>query len=357
MATDQDQFYRELAEHNLEGLWVAAPDALSAEPRPLARPYLWRWETLYRLTNDAGRLVTLEREGERRAVALVNPGLTGRLATSDTLYAAIQLIHPGELAPPHRHTPSAIRFILQGSGSSTTVEGEKISMEVGDLILTPTWTWHEHKNEGSEAVLWLDGLDLPLVRSLAMVFFQGYPEDNLPETKPQDYTSRAYAHGALRPLASHEADTASGSLLVYRWEAVQGHLESMAEVDDNAYDGVAVAYINPHTGGSALPTLACTMQMLRAHEHTQAHRHASSAVYQVFRGHGSSVTDGQRFDWGPGDCFVVPSWCWHEHANASGAEPAYLFSFNDSPVMRAFGLYGETPHPDGHQAVERVFQG
>ena len=349
-----DRFYKAMAEENLEGLWVVAPWLLTKEPASEAKPFLWKWDAVLRLTNEAGRLVPLERGGERRAVAMVNPGLPGKVAATDTLYIAIQLIHPGELAPPHRHTSSAIRFIVQGEGATTTVEGEKITMREGDLILTPPGTWHEHRNEGTEDVYWLDGLDIPLIRSLSAVFFEGYPEDELPLTKPVDYTDKAFSQGALRPVGYRNEAPGDNSLLLYRWPGVSDALHRMSAVEASPYDGVAVEYVNPHTGGHTLPTLACWMQMLRPEEHTQAHRHSFSVAYQVFRGSGHTIINGQRFDWSQGDCFVIPPWAWHEHANIS-KEEAYLFSFNDIPVMEVFGLSREQALESGHQEVTSVF--
>ncbi|MDA1215645.1 MAG: cupin domain-containing protein [Chloroflexi bacterium] len=357
-AAELESFYTNMDAQNLEGLWRVAHDVLTPEPTTVVQPYLWRWENVARVTHEAGRLVPLERGGERRAVALVNPGLRGKFAATDTLYAAIQLIRPGELAPPHRHTPTAIRFIIQGEGATTTVESEKITMNEGDLILTPNWTWHEHRNEGTEDVLWLDGLDIPLIRSLSSIFFESFPEDSLPLTTATDYSTKAFGSAAVKPVGYKPA-AKDGSMLMYRWPGVQRTLESLRNEVGTAHDGMALEYINPHTGGHTLPTMSCWMQMLRPDEHTQAHRHTPSVIYYAFKGNGSTIIDGLRFDWGAGDSFVVPPWRWHEHVNASASEDALLFSMNDGPVMEAFGLLREESYSEngGQQRVTGVFDG
>ena len=350
-ATRLEALYTEMAANSVQGLWRMDRQG------PDVRPYLWRWETLRRLVSEAGELVDIPRPGERRAIALINPGIPGALGTTHTIYTAIQLVRPGEVARAHRHTPNALRFVIDGEGASTTVEGEKVPMHSGDLVLTPSWLWHEHRNEGERDVVWLDGLDSPFVFGLAAAVYEPYEQGFLKETRPQDHTGRAYGLGTVRPIG-YEPPGAGVPLLVYRWEAVGPALDRLAE-DGVAtpHDGVAIEYVNPLNGGHTLSTMSCWMAMLRPAEHTEAHRHTYGSVYHVFKGSGHTLIDGQRFDWGPSDSFVVPPWSWHEHANASADQPAYLFSINDLPVLEAFALNREEPYPDngGHQVETSVF--
>jgi gentisate 1,2-dioxygenase len=231
-------------------------------------------------------------------------------------------------------------------------------MERGDLVLTPPWTWHDHGNDSDRPMLWLDGLDLPMVGEMEGQFYEPFAEEAQPIGKPVGDSERRYGIGQLRP--TWDTWTASHSpLLNYKWHRTEEALRRLASVAGAAspFDDVAMEYVNPNTGGPLMPTIACWIQLLRPGVRTKAHRETGSAVYFVFDGRGHSVIDGQRFDWRKGDLFVVPTWAWHEHASDDGE--AVLFSVQDTPIMRALGLhraqvYGET---DGHQPVTRVFEG
>jgi gentisate 1,2-dioxygenase len=349
----REQFYADLDAAHLEGLWrVPMP---TPEPRTAVEPYVWRWDVVRAMQERAADLVTIDRAAERRTLELANPGLKGRAAATHTLIAAVQMLRPGEVAPPHRHTPSAIRFVIRGDGAYTTVEGEKIVMHPGDLILTPNWTWHDHGNETDAPVIWMDGLDVPLVHALNSYFIQFHPDERQPLTRAENYSAYKYAGGHVRPAWERAAPPHSPQRL-YRWADTYAALAGLADVEAaSPFDDVAVDYVNPLTGGHALPTLGCTLQLLRPGVRTRAHRHNSSAVYHVFRGHGYSVIGGRRYDWAEGDFLALPSWAWHEHANGSTTDEAILFSITDVPVMEALALYREEAYApdDGHQAGEQ----
>ncbi len=347
-ASDMDQFHADLERDEMDGLWRV--QAQRAAGRPRLRPHVWRWEQIYRHLLRAGDLLTLDRGAERRVIVLANPGLPALKAATHTLAANVQMIKPGEVAPSHRHTATAIRFVVQGHGAYTTVEGEKVMMGEGDLILTPNWTWHDHGHEGAEPVIWMDALDAPLVNALHASVHEPYPEDRQSVVLAADYSTRKYST-QLRSMGERGAPVLSPQR-AYRWQDTYDTLTHLAACGEaSLYDDVAVEYVNPATGGHVLPTLGCAIQLLRPGVRTRAHRHSSSVVYHAFRGAGSSVIDGQHFDWGPGDFVVVPPWAWHEHANASPAEEAVLFSITDAPVLEALALYREEPYPDndGHQ--------
>jgi gentisate 1,2-dioxygenase len=354
MATDAlPEFVGAVERAHLDAPWTGP--GMSHEPRSRVRPFRWRWAAIEPLIRRTGELVTPDRGVERRILRLANPGVLGKTATH-TLSTAVQLLLPGECAPAHRHSPAAIRFIMQGHGAYTTVEGEKCPMEPGDLVLTPSWTWHDHGSESSGPVIWMDGLDIPLIRSLETMFYEAFPDDRQSVSKALGDSVRRYGAGGLKPAwAKPRPDLPP--LVHYTWEHTYAALQQLATVDASPFDGVAMEYINPATGGSALRTIGCWIQMLRPEVHTRAHRQTSSAVYYVFAGQGFSVIEGERFDWNQGDFFVVPPWVWHEHINTGEAE-ALLFSIQDVPVFEALGLYREeayTPN-GGHQPVTRVFE-
>jgi gentisate 1,2-dioxygenase len=232
-----------------------------------------------------------------------------------TISIAVQYLLPGEVAPAHRHTPNAVRFMLHGEGAYTTIEGDKFVMRRGDLVVTPSLTWHDHGNEGREPVIWTDGLDSPIVRfleNLAMDPYEG-------ETQPVR-TGLPARH------------------LHYRWETAYAELVRRSAGNADPFDDVLMEYVDPATGRSVVPALGCYLQMLRPGVRTRAHRETSSAVYYVVAGTGSTEIDGVRHAWGEGDFFAIPPRASHAHANAGGA-PAILYSVQDVPLMRALGLY------------------
>ena len=345
---EMQQFYDKTQESGLVPGWLGRGD----EPPPKTLPFLWNWADVEPLIHRSGEVVTPDRDVERRILRLANPGLP--YGTTHTITAALQLLLPGECAPAHRHTPTAIRWVLEGEGVYTTVEGDKCYMERGDLILTPSWTWHDHNSEGVSRMVWLDGLDVPLVQNLDASFFEQYPEDQHPITGVGDSEKR-YGSGALRP-AWETPNTPYSPLLIYKWDKTYQALWDLAQVDSSPFDDVAIEYSDPITGGPVLRTLACWIQLLRPGVKGRAHRHTTSKVYQVFEGEGYSIIDGQRFDWKRGDLFAVPSWSWHEHGNESGQE-AILFSIQDNPVMKSLSLFREEPYAEhaGHQPVTSHF--
>ncbi|HXG50597.1 MAG TPA: cupin domain-containing protein [candidate division Zixibacteria bacterium] len=350
-----EAFYRETGERHLVPLWTVTAKLLPFEPQTKVLPYLWRWSELRRLAYRAAELVPIERGGERRVLAFVNPGLGGKYAATHTLWGAVQIVLPGEVAPCHRHTASAIRFIIEGERCFTNVNGDKCVMSRGDLVLTPNWTWHDHGSEANEAMIWMDGLDLPLVGDLDAIFFELYPGLQQPVVQVNG-SERSFGGPHLMPTWEKPQEAYS-PLLNFKWAPTYEALKRVGEAPASPFDDVCFEYRNPNTGGPTLPTMSCIVQMIRPGVHTQAHRQVNSAVYHVFEGTGYTVINGRRFDWERGDFFVVPPWAWHEHANES-KEEAILFSVQDTPVMQALGLYREEPYPEngGRQKITDVFK-
>jgi gentisate 1,2-dioxygenase len=332
-------FYSDVADARLQPLWTITEDLLPPEPRPKAVPWLWPAETMRPLAEQAIRLIPVERGGERRVLSLVNPGLGGRPYAAGTLWGAIQCLGPHESAPAHRHTPGAIRFVLEGEGVWTTVDGDACDMGPGDLVLTPAWAWHDHVNGGDQSMFWFDGLDLPLIEALDSVFFETYPELRQEVKGAHNTSERAYqsSRGKLIPGQVTDAlEPVSSPLLIYRWADTDAELTRLA--GDTGQDAVSIEFTNPETGTSVLPTLACGMHRIGAGHSSFPVRRTGNMVYVVFRGEGYSIMNGTRFDWRPGDMFAVPSWVPVEHHAVS---PADLFSIGDSPVLRALGVYRE----------------
>jgi gentisate 1,2-dioxygenase len=334
-----DQFIESLAPLHLYPLW-RQKGLLVRKPETRTLPHLWPYAPIRERLLEAGRLISAE-EAERRVLILRNPGLDGKPAATTRLYAGMQLVLPHEIAPAHYHAACAIRFVVEGKGAYTAVDGEKILMEPGDLVLTPAWTVHDHGNDTDIPMIWLDGLDLPLVNGLECSFFSEIDTKSQKLTRPDDSSERLYAHGPIRPTWIHWTKNYS-PLAKFPWRQTERILADALKdrVEGTPADGIIFEYSNPTTGGPALPTLGCYIQMLAPRSHTEAHRHTASAVYHVVRGSGSTIVDGKVVAWQERDTFALPGWAIHEHVN-SGNEPAILFSFTDDPTLRALGFYHE----------------
>lgn len=335
-----EAFLETLAPLHIYPLW-RQKGLLVRKPTTEAIPYLWPYAPVRERLMEAGRLISAE-EAERRVLILRNPGLGGKPAATSRLYAGLQLVLPNEIAPAHYHSACAIRFVVEGNGAYTAVDGERAIMAPGDLVLTAAWTAHDHGNETDEPMIWLDGLDLPLVNGLECSFFHEIDEGKQQKlTRPDDASERAYGYGQLRPSSVTWSKNYS-PLLKYPWTQTERILADAIKdnVANSPTDGFIFEYTNPFTGGHVLPTMACYIQALTPGMHTDAHRHTTSAVYHVVRGRGTSIIDGQRIDWQERDTFALPGWAVHEHLNTSD-EPAILFSFTDDPTLRALGFYHE----------------
>jgi len=353
MTTVEQDFHERMHAAQMYGLWELASQ-MTRHPEPKAIPHMWRSSLIEAMVRESGEVVPVGEE--RRALQLFNPGLDGRWATTNTMIAAVQLLLPGEVARAHRHTPTAIRFIMEGAGAYTSVDGERVYMAPGDLILTPSWAWHDHGNETDTPVVWMDGLDIPLVQSLNAMFFQLYDAPQVPLSKPNNASVQLHGHVSLSPTWVKERPQSS-PLLLYSWEKTWQSLCALRDVEGAEHDDIALEYIHPQTGRALLPTMACWIQMIRPGRRLRAHCHTGSAVYYVVQGAGETIIDGRRFAWSKGDIIVLPSWALHEHANTSPRDAAVLFSIQDRPVLEALDLYREEAltDNDGHQTVTSTF--
>ncbi len=333
-----EAYYKELEGLGAGALWTVANDIEPWEPRSYSVPMLWKYEELRDLALKSAELVTPEQAG-RRVVYLVNDNRKAVSAAVGWLYTGIQVTKPGESTSAHRHKASALRFIMEGKGGYTVVDGHKITFEVNDFVITPNSTWHEHGvAEDGETCVWQDGLDIPLVNALEANDYAVY--DGKQELKyPVNYSVLNYGNSGFYP--THENwNKPYSPLFKFEWKKIYPALVEAAKVNPiDAYDGVKMRYSNPITGGHVMQTMGASMQLLPAGFSGKRHRHTGSFVYQVAKGSGYSIIAGKRFEWKTRDIFCVPSWAWHEHHNASETEDACLFSFNDLPVIESLGLF------------------
>jgi gentisate 1,2-dioxygenase len=260
-------------------------------------------------------------------------------STSHTLQVTFSIVNPGEVARAHRHNMAAIRFVVQGRGAYTAVAGEKFYMEEGDLILTPNWTWHEHHNESEDPIIWLDGLDGPLIQSFNILFFEESEAAEQPVTRA---TGESLSRLGFARLPKSPETYRRGVPFRYQWKETHAALRAIGDHDRDPHDGRLLRYINPATGGYTYPTMSCEVQLFKGKETTQTHRHTSTSIYHVVRGQGRTRVGEGYLEWRKGDSFVVPLWQWHAHENLSNDE-AVLFSINDRPVMESLQLYREEP--------------
>lgn len=333
---ERQAFYDRIAPANLAPLWERLHSLVTAEPHPAALPAIWHYREVRPHLIEAGGLITAE-EATRRVLMLMNPGLGGEASITGSLFAGLQLILPGEIAPAHRHTQSALRFIIEGHGAYTAVDGERTLMEPGDFVITPSWTWHDHGNDTSEPMVWLDGLDVQLVNLLNASFAEGYPESTQPVSRPEGDSLARFGHNLL-PVDWHPAVKTSP---VFNYPYARSR-EALAILAKNGapdpYHGHKLRYVNPATGESAMPTIGTFLQLLPAGFNTQPYRSTDGTVYVAIEGEGETRVGDTVLRWEPRDIFVVPSWLPHAH---HAAREAVLFSFSDRPVQEKLGLWRE----------------
>jgi gentisate 1,2-dioxygenase len=309
----------------------------TSTPSSPMRPVHWRWSELETVVDELDQHLALEKGGGRRTLKLANPGL--EFGTTPTFWVSIQYIQPGEVATAHRHTPTAFRFIMRGSGCWTTVDGETYEMNAGDLVLTPSWTWHDHVHRGDEPMIWIDVLDISLVRSLHAAFFELYDRDVQDTLPVPDPSFRTFGSGLLRAGRQLPPQPVN-PLLAYPQARALEALELAKGLPADPVDDVLTEYVNPTTGGPALVSLGAKRQILRPGFRGAQQRHTGSKVYWVIAGSGITVVDGERFEWTAGDFFSVPPWARHHHENPYDSE-ASLFRVDDIPALEKLGLYRE----------------
>ncbi len=193
---EREAFYKKIDGENLSALWNVMGDLITPEPRSACRPHLWKFDAIRDFMTEAGKLITAK-EATRRVLVLENPGLRGQSKVTTSLFAGVQMVIPGDIAPAHRHSQSALRFVLEGKGAYTSVDGERTAMEPGDFVITPSMTWHDHSNETSQPMFWLDGLDIPMVQFFDASFAEDSTEDQQKITRPAGDSFGRYGHNLL----------------------------------------------------------------------------------------------------------------------------------------------------------------
>jgi gentisate 1,2-dioxygenase len=307
-----EAYYHALEGEALGALWTVANEIEPWYPQPKSVPTLWGWKKIQPYVRKAAELVSAEKAA-RRVVMLVNPGRKEWSAAAGLLYTGVQVMNPGEFTSAHRHQASALRFVMEGRGAYTVVDGERLALGARDFVLTPNGTWHDHgvEESGTQCV-WQDGLDIPLMNALDANFYEVHPQVvQSPAALSRENWNKPYS-----------------PVFLYKWDESYAALKK-----EKVYQ-----YKNPLTGGPVMPTMGAQLERLSSKEVSKKKQHTGSSIYQVAQGSGWSEIGGQRFEWQEKDIFCVPSWAPYRHG---AAEDSVLFSFNDIPAMKALSLYRE----------------
>lgn len=336
---DRDQFYATLRQLNLPPLWERLHQLLPKQPTVKSRPFAVTYETIRPLLLEAARLVP-EHEAERRVLILENPHLPNSSAATETLYAGLQIIMPGEIARAHKHTPAALRFIIEGSGAYTSVNGEKAFMEAGDLILTPSMTWHDHGHLGQGPTVWLDVLDIPIVRNIGPAYAIPYASETFPECAPPGDSNYRFGAGMI-PLG-WRPETRSSPIFHFPYKQTRLALEKLRQTSPtDPCHGLKMEYVNPTTGGATMPTISIFLQLLTAGFKGAAYRTTEGSIYCIREGRARVFIgehDEIQIDAKTNDVFVIP--CWHPHRFEADND-AVIFSASDKVIQQALGFWQE----------------
>lgn len=332
--------YSQMEPEGLYPLWEKLAELVLSRPNSPASVHKWSYNRARDFLMRAGTLISAS-QAERRVLILENPGLPGHSGITPSLYAGLQLILPGEIAPAHRHTQCALRFVIEGEGAYTSVDGEKAIMHPFDLVLTPGGQWHDHGNTTSTPMIWLDGLDIPTVRHFDASFAEKYAEEQFPEAAPAGDSLKVYGRN-LRPLRGRIADRrpAHQPLFHYPYQEWRPALDALATrggtVDPHV--GHALEFLNPANGGSIMPTISAHVRLLPAGFESRDRRSTDGTIFVVIEGHGTAEIEGEEITLCPRDILVVPSW---KASRFRAQSQLVLFGYSDKACQEKLNLYGE----------------
>ncbi len=329
-------FYEKIAKDDMTPLWEVLSALVPHSPKSPAIPHQWIYAKVRDRVMESGTLISAA-EAERRVLILENPALRGQSCITPSLYAGLQLIMPGEIAPAHRHSQSALRLVLDGEGAYTSVEGERTTMHRGDFIITPAWTWHDHGNLGDQPVVWLDGLDIPIVRFLDAGFAEKSDREYQAVSRPEGDALARYGSNMV-PVDFYQQPSDPTKVFVYPFDKTMQSLKTIASGRPDPHFGHKMRYVNPATGRSPMPTIGAFSQLVPAGHETRPYRSTDGTVYVCLSGAGQFQIEDATYPFSPNDVLVVPSW--HVHS-IRALEDTVLFSFSDRPVQQALGLWRE----------------
>lgn len=335
-----ENLYKQMEPEGLYPLWEKLAALVLPQPQSPAKVHKWSYDNAREYLMRAGDLISAK-QAERRVLILENPGLGGSSSITPSLYAGLQLILPNEVAPAHRHSQCALRFVMEGEDAYTAVDGEKAIMRPFDLVLTPGGQWHDHCNPTDKPMIWLDGLDIPTVRHFDASFSEHYPEDQFPEQVPAGDSLTRYGRN-MRPLKGHTADRRPSHqpLFHYPYAEWRPTLDAMAtsgaEIDPHL--GHALEFLNPVNGGSIMATISAHVRLMPAGFETLPRRSTDGTIFVVVEGNGEAVIEGETIALNPRDIVVVPSW---KQAVFKAESQLVLFGYSDKACQEKLNLYKE----------------
>ncbi|HSV78134.1 MAG TPA: gentisate 1,2-dioxygenase [Ramlibacter sp.] len=334
-ADQRSTYYERMADLGLTPLWRVMAETIPHEPAPTCAPAFWRYARDIRpYLMEAGELISAE-EAQRRVLILNNRSLPK--GTTRTLLCALQMIKGGEIAPAHRHTQSALRLVIEGEGAYTAVDGERTYMHPGDFVVTPAWSWHDHGKDSEGPMVWLDGLDIPLVNHLGATFAEEYGQSQVPASHAPGHSLARYGSGLLplEPLPQ----TRHSPVFSYPYARTREALHALAR--EGRWDpvhGIRMKFANPLNGDFVLPTIATSVQLLPRGFRTQAWRSTESTIVIAVEGGGRVTIGDQSHAFGPHDIFVIPNWTW---ATLEAEAETVLFRYSDRAALEKLGLFRE----------------
>jgi len=330
-------FYGRAKTQNLAPLWRVLHGLVTATPVARCVPAIWHYQDVRPYLMEACELIGAA-EAERRVMVLENPGLPGQSRATQSLFAGLQIILPGEIAPAHRHTASALRFIIEGKDAFTAVAGERTMMEPGDFVITPSWTWHDHGNEGNGPMVWLDGLDMHVINMLAASFREDMGGKAHKLERPEGAAPAEFGNNLMPVDVTHRSQTSP--IFNYPYRKSRESLDTLARMrDPDPWHAHKMKFINPVNGGWAMPTLSTWMQLIPKGFKSSPYRSTDSAVFTVAEGRGRSTIGEETFEWGPHDIFVAPSWMAHAH---EASDDAVLFIYSDRVIQEKLDIWRES---------------
>ena len=335
---ERDAYYSRIKVDNLAPLWTRLKSLVPPEPAVLGQPHRWRYEEIRPHVFESGGLITAA-EAERRVLILENPAFPGESRITNSLYAGLQLLLPGEIAPAHRHTQSALRLVLEGGGAYTAVDGEKTIMQEGDFVITPSWAWHHHGNDSDSPIVWLDGLDIPTVAFFNSTFREEHHGGaEAAVVRPTGDAMARYGSGLL-PL-DHRPDGLNSPVFNYPFARTRDALRALARAGaPDPRHGHLLRFANPVDGGWAMPTIATMVRLLPAGFSTLPYRSSDACVFVALEGGGAITIEGVRLEFGPRDVITVPGW---RSYTLEATREAVLFSFSDRVAQEKLGLFRES---------------
>jgi gentisate 1,2-dioxygenase len=329
-------YYDKISKFHMAPLWEVLKGLVTPEPKSKYQAAVWKFGDIKRLILEAGDIISAE-EAERRVLVLENPGMPGKSRITNSLFAGVQLIMPGEIADVHRHSASAIRFMLEGEGAYTAVEGEKSQMKHGDFIITANWAPHDHGNPGKNPVMWLDVLDMPTVNHFEASFSEHFDEKTQKTNHEDGDSFERYATGVLPD--GLPATTNRTPVINYPYAKMRPILERLKNTGDiDKRHGARVRYANPINGGPVMPTMGAYLSLLPKDFKGEPYRSTDGTIFACAEGKGRTLVDGETIEWGVNDVFVVPPWKRYQHMPS---EESVLFSISDRPAQEALGIWRE----------------